>query len=81
MAETPHQGASAAVALALTSGRTIKEAAADCKAGDRTVKRWLAEQPSVVRRAAELRAEMVSRALGRAADGMAAPWSRFSSDL
>jgi hypothetical protein len=59
-----------ALAFALASGRTIREAAAECGAGERTVKRWLAEQPAVVRRVAELRANMVSRALGRMADGM-----------
>lgn len=60
------------VAVALASGRTIKEAAAECKAGERTVKRWLAERPAFTCRVAELRADMIGRALGKLADAMTA---------
>jgi DNA-binding NarL/FixJ family response regulator len=39
-----------AVAVALATGRTIKETAVNCNAGERTIKRWLAEQPNCVPR-------------------------------
>jgi transposase-like protein len=64
---TPRQEA---VAVALASGRTVREAAASCSAGERTVKRWLT-CPAFGRRVRELRADMLGRALGRMADGMA----------
>jgi hypothetical protein len=60
-----------AVALALASGHTIKRAASECKAGQRTVKRWIADHPAFARRVAELRGEAVARATGKLADGMA----------
>jgi hypothetical protein len=63
---TPKQEA---VALSLASGQSIVEAAASCRAGERTVKRWL-DCAGFARRVHELRAEMVGRALGRMADGM-----------
>jgi predicted transcriptional regulator len=66
---TPKQEA---VALALAAGKTIREAAAECAAGERTIKRWLAERPDLARRATVLRGEMVNRALGKMADGMTA---------
>jgi hypothetical protein len=66
---TPKQEA---VALALAAGKTIREAAAECAAGERTIKRWLAERPDLARRTTELRGEMVNRALGMMADGMTA---------
>ena len=63
---TPRQEA---VALALASGQSIREAAASCDVGERTVKRWLT-RPTFRRRVGELRGDMVDRALGRLADGM-----------
>jgi hypothetical protein len=57
------------VALALAAGQSIPEAAASCRAGKRSVKRWLA-CAAFARRVHELRAEMIGRALGRMADGM-----------
>ena len=59
-----------AVALALASGATLREAAQRTSAGERTIKTWTAANPQFVRRVAELRAEMTSRALGRLVEGM-----------
>ena len=63
---TPKQEA---VALALAAGQSIREAAASCRAGERTVKRWLV-CAAFVRRVHGLRADMLGRALGRMAAGM-----------
>jgi hypothetical protein len=60
------------VALALASGRSLREAAGECHTGETTIKRWLRE-PAFLRRVAELRRELTSRALGRLADAMAGP--------
>jgi hypothetical protein len=53
-----------AVALAIASGRSLRQAAEQCGAGERTVKRWHAEDPSFRRRVAELRSEMFDEAVG-----------------
>jgi hypothetical protein len=60
-----------AAAVALAAGRTIEQAARAGNSGTRTLKTWLHDQPAFVRRVAELRAEMTSRALGRLVDAMA----------
>jgi hypothetical protein len=52
------------VALALASGRSVREAARACHAGETTVKRWLATSAFVCR-VVEIRHEMTSAALGR----------------
>jgi HEAT repeat protein len=64
---TPRQEA---VAVTLASGRSVREAAAGCHTGERTIKRWL-NCCAFGRRVHELRADMVNRALGRLSDGMA----------
>lgn len=64
---TPKQEAAA---LALAGGATIGQAARRARAGERTVKTWLHDQPAFGRRVTELRAEMTERALGRLVDGM-----------
>jgi hypothetical protein len=58
------------VAVALAAGDTIADAAAKGHAGERTVKRWLAERPAFSARVVELRAEAVARATAKLADGM-----------
>jgi hypothetical protein len=60
-----------ALALALASGKTITEAAAAAELSRRTATRRVAE-PDFRRRVAEVRAEMVGRALGKMADSMTA---------
>lgn len=64
---TPKQEA---VAMALASGRSIREAAKSCHVGERTIKRWLAECTGFNRHIGRQRADMMNRALGRLADGM-----------
>jgi hypothetical protein len=58
-----------ALALALAAGDSIAAAAAKAGMGERTAYRRLAD-PDFRRRVAELRAEMIGRALGKLADGM-----------
>ena len=58
-----------ALSLALASGRTVREAAALAGLGERTATRRMSE-PVFRRQIAELRTDMVQRALGRLADGM-----------
>src|SRR5262245_24631852 len=60
-----------AVALALARGRSIRRAAEDCQAGDRTVKPALAVQLALARRVRALRAEMTQAALGLLLGGLA----------
>lgn len=56
--------------LALASGQTLRDAANAAGIGERTATRRLAD-PAFRRRVDELRGEMVRRALGKMADGMA----------
>lgn len=58
------------LALALASGQTLRDAAVAARVGERTATRRWAD-PTFRQRVADLRGEMVSRALGRMADGMA----------
>jgi transposase-like protein len=68
----PHgAGKREAAALALAGGRTVAETASLAGVGERTLARWLAEDDAFRRRVGELRAEMIGRALGKMADGMA----------
>jgi hypothetical protein len=57
------------LALALAAGKTARDAAEQVGVGERTAARRLAD-PAFRARVAALRGEMVSRALGRTADGM-----------
>jgi hypothetical protein len=58
------------LALALASGQTVRAAADATGIGERTATRRWAD-PDFRRRVGELRGDMVQRALGRMADGMA----------
>jgi hypothetical protein len=69
MAENGRQKGNGALLLALAAGQTVRDAARTAGLGERTVRRRLAD-PDFRRGVAELRGEMVDRALGRAADGM-----------
>ena len=60
-----------ALALALAAGASAAEAAKSVRLSVRTVKRRRAD-PAFMRRVAELRAEMVSRAVGRLSEAMTA---------
>lgn len=64
---TPKQEAAA---LALAAGRTQDEAADESGSGTRTIKTWIATQPTFTRRIQELRGEMTTRALGKLVDNM-----------
>ena len=57
-------------AARLAGGGTIAEAAADAGVDERTVYKWKADDPQFRARVCELRAEMVSRALGKLSDTM-----------
>jgi hypothetical protein len=59
------------LALALAAGQTMRDAAALIGVCERTVARRLAD-PEFCQRVTELRNEMVTRAVGRLADGMVA---------
>jgi hypothetical protein len=69
MARNGRRKGDAALLLALAAGRTVRDAALAAGVGERTATRRVAD-PAFRRRVAELRAEMVGRALGRMADGM-----------
>lgn len=69
MAHRGRQNADDALALALASGRTLRDAAAAAGVAERTATRRWAD-PAFRRRVAGLRADMVGRALGHLADGM-----------
>jgi hypothetical protein len=60
-----------ALLLALAAGQTVRDAARAAGVGERTATRRVAE-PAFLRRVADLRADMVGRALGRMADAMTA---------
>ena len=68
MAENGRRKGDAALLLALASGETVREAARLAGIGERTATRRLADA-DFRRHIAELRGEMVSRAVGRLADG------------
>ena len=68
MAENGRRKGDAALLLALASGETVREAARLAGIGERTATRRQADA-DFRRRVAELRGEMVSRAVGRLADG------------
>jgi hypothetical protein len=71
MAEIGRRKGDVALLVALAGGRTVREAARAAGIGERTATRRLAD-PAFRRRLAELRAEMVEQALGRAAKAMSA---------
>jgi hypothetical protein len=70
VAHRGRRNADEALALALATGQTLRGAAAAAGLGERTATRRMAN-PGFRFRVAELRSEMVQRALGRMADGMA----------
>jgi hypothetical protein len=70
MAENGRRKGDAALLLALASGQTVRDAARAAGIGERTATRRVAD-PDFRRRVGELRAEMIGRALGKMADGMA----------
>ena len=71
MAGSGRRNADEALALALASGQTLRVAAAAVGIGERTAaRRW--SDAAFRRRVSELRGDMVSRGLGRMADGMTA---------
>jgi hypothetical protein len=55
------------VALLIASGKAIKDAAAECGAGERTAHTWL-EDPAYRTLIAELRGRLMNQALGKLAD-------------
>jgi HEAT repeat protein len=70
MAAGGRKNADAVLALALASGQTVDAAADRAGIGERTAYRRLTD-PKFRVRVSELRAEMVERALGKLAEGMA----------
>jgi hypothetical protein len=68
MADIGRRKADTALLLALASGQTIRDAAQAACIGERTATRRGADT-AFWRRVAELRGEMIGRALGRVADG------------
>jgi hypothetical protein len=56
-----------AVALALARGRTVRDAAADCGVGERTVHTWLRD-PDFRARVDAIRSELFTMAVGRLAE-------------
>jgi hypothetical protein len=60
----------AAFLLALAAGQTVRDAARSAGIGERTATRRVAD-PKFRHHVGELRSEMVARALGKMADGMA----------
>ncbi len=69
MAHRGRRNADEALALALATGHTLRAAAEATGIGERTATRRAAD-PAFRRRVGELRSEMVTRALGKMADGM-----------
>jgi hypothetical protein len=55
-----------AVALALAAGRTVRDAAAACGVGERTVYTWL-KDPAFAERVAQVRSELFALAVGKLA--------------
>ncbi len=70
MAENGRRRGDDALLLALAGGMTVRDAARTAGVGERTATRRLADL-DFRRRVSEVRAEMVERALGKMADGMA----------
>jgi HEAT repeat protein len=70
VAHRGRRNADEVLALAVASGRTLREAADAAGVGERTATRRWADS-TFRRRVGELRGDMVSTALGRMADGMA----------
>jgi hypothetical protein len=70
VAHRGRRSADEALALALASGQTLRAAAEAAGVAERTAARRQAD-PAFRRRVAALRAELVERALGKLADGMA----------
>jgi hypothetical protein len=56
-----------AAAFLLATGRPVKEAAAECGAGERSLRRWLAEHKGFIRRVREFRTGVLAEAVGRLA--------------
>jgi hypothetical protein len=70
MAENGRRKGLDALALALASGETLRDAARLASVGERTATRRWAD-PEFRSRVSELRVEMVARSLGRLVEGMA----------
>jgi hypothetical protein len=70
VAHRGRRNADEALAVALASGQTLRDAAAAVGIAERTAARRWADV-AFRRRVAELRADMVQRSLGRMVDGMA----------
>src|SRR5262245_17805288 len=70
MAENGRPGREAALLLTLAGGATVRQAAEQAGLSERTAHRRLADA-DFCRRVTRLRGEMVERALGKMADGMA----------
>ncbi len=70
MAENGRENRDATLLGALAAGATVRQAAEQAGVSERTAHRRLSDD-AFRRRVAELRGEMVARALGRMADGMA----------
>ena len=70
MAEIGRRKGDAVLLLALAAGQTIRDAARSAGIGERTATRRVAD-PEFRQRTAELRGQMLQRALGKMADGMA----------
>ena len=68
MAHNGRKNADEALALALATGQTLRDAAAASSVAERRAFRRMAD-PVFRRRVGELRGEMVGRAVGRLADG------------
>lgn len=60
-----------AVALLLSAGATLEEAARRSKVGSRTIRTWQHDEPGFRRRVAELRSTLTERTLGLLADASA----------
>jgi hypothetical protein len=54
-------------ALLLASGRPLKETAAECGVGERSLRRWLREDRDFIRRVRECRSGIFAEAVGRLA--------------
>jgi len=70
VAHRGRRNADEALALAVASGQTLRDAAQTARVGERTATRRWADA-DFRRRVAHLRGDMVQRSLGRMADGMA----------